>query len=805
MSNWEVQSETQAPQASQPAAQPATQPAAPPATSQPSWEVAGEKPAPDYLSKTEDAIQSGVTHAGNIGENFLKSAENTSAGIADLANKAGHAMGMDKAAAYLLGGKPAAAMVPTNTNDQGIEAMKAQSNSLVGTTADKLLGVGAEQVAEFMLVSELGGAAWEGMSSVERLGKVAQMAKNLESHPTMLRIAKDSMIAAGQSFVKNSQAPMGERVKTAAEAGGTMAVFGSTTAAVSGATSAVAGKVGGFLEKLGVNGETIDRAKKLADQNVRTPQEVSSVLSNTLDSVATKMHTTFDTALSGLKEKMGTAPVAISETPLYQAALDLKNVNSNLPSELRGALKAVTPASSQLDQLVNYITSSKGVEAGISSDTLIDLRQGLSRALRTAEPANIQSISHLLEGIDNTLDGLNTGASGEYAAARAAYRQTLNDLKEPFIKAIRNEKTSDVLQNITTGTNAPYKIKVLSRLVGDDTVAGYGVNKFADVVKSALDETNHLDLNKVVKGWQGIKQQTRDAIFASTPEVGKQLDMLVNGMKSLTNQMKVIKLGGVALGAAGALGLTNVANTGGKLASTVELLAGLGAAFGGRFGSRALAEDIITNPKVLSGLGKLSGYSANWLSAASATAGIRSKIASGVKGGIVSHIFNPETQKVEPAPLAEQPGPSNWETIPTEKPVQTMGTGETGETGETQKFGELPAEKLVPAMASFEGGKANNLNVRLNNPINLLFKNQPGATPYRVGDKVFANFATPETGRQAAIKQLRLDQSRPEYANMSLEDYINQKHSPDSDNYVGQARVYAKHVLSQLASAQQSQ
>jgi hypothetical protein len=57
-------------------------------------------------------------------------------------------------------------------------------------------------------------------------------------------------------------------------------------------------------------------------------------------------------------------------------------------------------------------------------------------------------------------------------------------------------------------------------------------------------------------------------------------------------------------------------------------------------------------------------------------------------------------------------------------------------------------------------------------------------------------------GKQAAIKQLRLDQSRPEYANMSLEDYINSKHSPDSDNYVGQAKVYAKHVLTQLASAQ---
>lgn len=749
--------------------------------------------SPDYLSKTEDAIQSGVTHAGNIGENFMKSAENTSAGIADLANKAGHAMGMDKAAAYLLGGKQAAAMVPTNTNDQGIEAMKTQSNSLVGTTADKLVGVGAEQVAEFMLVSELGGAAWEGMSGAEKLGKIAQMAKNLETHPTLLRVAKDSMVAAGQSFVHNSQAPMGERVKTAGEAGATMAAFGGATAAVSGAASAVAGKVGDFLGKLGANGETVAQAKKIADQNIKTPQEVSTVLNNTLDTVETKMHTAFDTALSGLKEKMGAAPVAISDTPLYQAALDLKGVNSNLPAELRGALKAVTPASGQLDELVNYLTSSKGVEAGISSDTLIDLRQGLSKALRSAEPANKQAIGHLLDGIDDTLDGLNAGASGEYASARAAYKQTVNDLKEPFIKAIRNEKTSDVLQNITSGVNAPYKIKVLSRLVGDDTVAAYGTTKFADIVKSATDDTGHLDLKKVINGWQGIKQQTRDAIFESTPEVGKRLDTLIDGMKSLTNKIKFVKVG-IGATAVG-LGLGGALKTGNTVASMAEVLGGLGVAFGGQYGAGGLAEYLMTNPRILSGLGKLSGYSANWLGAASATAGVRSKVASGIKGGIVSHIYNPQTKQAEP--VTTQPGTEGWEPTSTEKPTQTM------EQPAGQTFGELPAEKLVPAMASFEGGKSNDLNVRLNNPINLLFKNQPGATPYRVGDKVFANFATPETGKQAAIKQLRLDQSRPEYSGMSLEDYINKKHSPDSDNYTGQAKVYAKHVLTQLASAQQ--
>ena len=150
----------------------------------------------------------------------------------------------------------------------------------------------------------------------------------------------------------------------------------------------------------------------------------------------------------------------------------------------------------------------------------------------------------------------------------------------------------------------------------------------------------------------------------------------------------------------------------------------------------------------------------------------------------ITHIYNPDTQHVEPVTDSNPP-----EETDESKP-------------EAKAFGQLPAETLVPPMASFEGGKSNDLNVRLNNPINLLFKNQPDATPYKVGNKVFAKFETPEAGKQAAIRQLQLDQSRPEYANMSLEDYINSKHSPDSDNYVGQAKAYANYVMARLTPAQ---
>jgi hypothetical protein len=262
----------------------------------------------------------------------------------------------------------------------------------------------------------------------------------------------------------------------------------------------------------------------------------------------------------------------------------------------------------------------------------------------------------------------------------------------------------------------------------------------------------------------------------------------VKGLKDLSRTIKYVK--GVAYtgsALAMATGITSAVGGHNPAMSTIEILGGLAMGVGGHFGSAALLNSILENPKMYSILGNLSGVKLgigmNTPGALTRTIwgggqGVQSApIKAAIKSGIVTHVFNKDTGKVEPAP--------NSQTRPFyDSEIPDM-------TKKANTFSTLPADQLVPAMAQFEGGKPNDLNVRQNNPINLKFAGQPGAT---MGEKGFAKFATPEAGREAALRQIQLDQSRPEYANLSLEDYINQKHSPDSDNYPGQARLYANTV-----------
>ena len=73
---------------------------------------------------------------------------------------------------------------------------------------------------------------------------------------------------------------------------------------------------------------------------------------------------------------------------------------------------------------------------------------------------------------------------------------------------------------------------------------------------------------------------------------------------------------------------------------------------------------------------------------------------------------------------------------------------------------------LAEAIAKQEGfGNSGNLPTRLNNPGDLTYQGQAGATPYTViGDdgvsRTFAQFQTPDAGWQALDNQLNLDAGR---------------------------------------------
>jgi hypothetical protein len=92
---------------------------------------------------------------------------------------------------------------------------------------------------------------------------------------------------------------------------------------------------------------------------------------------------------------------------------------------------------------------------------------------------------------------------------------------------------------------------------------------------------------------------------------------------------------------------------------------------------------------------------------------------------------------------------------------------------------------------------SNTLAYRNNNPGNLRFVGQPGATQ---GEGGFAKFATPEAGYQAYLSQVQLDASR----GLTLGQFIN-KYAPPSENNTSQYLQQATTALGVSANTPLSQ
>jgi len=81
----------------------------------------------------------------------------------------------------------------------------------------------------------------------------------------------------------------------------------------------------------------------------------------------------------------------------------------------------------------------------------------------------------------------------------------------------------------------------------------------------------------------------------------------------------------------------------------------------------------------------------------------------------------------------------------------------------------------------------NTLAIENNNPANLIYAGQPGATKGRGG---FAKFKTPELGFRAAVKQVEADQKR----SLTLKDFI-YKYSPPHENDTAKYLNYLENTL----------
>jgi hypothetical protein len=515
-------------------------------------------------------------------------------GLPTLANKVGDVMGLPKL-------NPAGPNAnPYDTVQKSAEQNAQQAQSTWAGKGGALL----ETAAEFAVGEE----ALKGLTQVERLQKLMPMMKMFENSPKLLKAAQVAMTSAKAGVVMGGQEAAhggtAGQVATQAAVGAGLGVAGS---ALWGA-----GKMGyNALKAAGWSGAALDAVTKIASENVKPAEEVGDLLTQKITNHEAVAHTNFDNMLESIRGKVGDTPVPLSGSPLHEAAVSLQADMAKLPEGIQSGIKGLVPSEGNMNGLLEGLTD--GSTKDMTGSQLIDLRQQLSKQLPRVAPALKEGIGKVLDGIDDTLDkvageaGHVEGVSDEYSAARSAYRQSVADLKEPFVQRIQSGKISDALDMLGKGQEAPHRMDVLKRLVGEDTVTGLGLNKFADVIKSATDEDGNLVLNKAISGWDKLSDETKKSMFSASPEVGQQLEQLMDGLRTMRKVRTTVKAG-AALASLGMVA-TGMHKGMGSTLSAIETVGGVAALiYGGTHGGQEIIEKLATNKTLLEGLGKLYGY-----------------------------------------------------------------------------------------------------------------------------------------------------------------------------------------------------
>jgi len=484
-------------------------------------------------------------------------------GVPWLAEKIGNVAGLPK--------------LPTNVNpyDTVQNTMATQHQAATQSTAG-MEGSGAESLAEFVLYD----AAFKGLSIAERAGILGKLAKVAESHPMIAKVIESGMRNARLATVAGGMtAEHGGTVTESMGSAAGMAAFGVATEGLWGT-----GKLGyNILKRAGYGGAALDAVTKLAGEHTKPAEEIVDTLQHKLNNHEAVMHTSFDNAMENIKGMVGTENVPIVDSPLHVAANTIKGEAERLPVEVTKSLKGLVPTEGTTKDLVDALTD--GTVTTMTGENLINLRQRLSQRLPFAAPAVKQEIGTLLDGIDDTLDQVVGGKGDEvssvYSAARLTYKQSIADLKDSFIQRIRSGKVSDVLDAMGRGQIAPHNIETLKRLVGDDTVAALGLNKFADLIHAATDDEGNLIVKKAITGWDKLSPTVKNSMFEATPVIGQRLGQLMEGLRSVSRTRSAIKFGvgalGVGTAALGASGFVSGAHT---TMSAIETVVGLAAVLG---------------------------------------------------------------------------------------------------------------------------------------------------------------------------------------------------------------------------------
>lgn len=505
----------------------------------------------------------------------------------------------------------ATGMIDDQTFQNNMKNLQAQKEKLTPEGFSENVGFNLEGLAEWMVTAEVGGAA---LNATKKFSGLGDAAKWLIDNPVKARMLGNAAMAGTSTAATTASqgGTAGDIAKEGAIGAGVGAGAGLLGEGVAAGIGKVSGGVGSLLERMGYGGDVIDFVKSAAKEApVRTPQEQSEALTTSLDAEESAMHDRFDKSLNDVRDSLAGKVLPMKDTPLYETAFKLKNRDASLPADLVEGLRSLTPNVGKVENTLDSILNDSDADAGVTGDYLIDLRRGLNRSIKSANPMLKPVISELLDGVDATLDNMDAGASTKYASARTDYKTTLASLKDSAVKTVRAGRQNNITDYLTVGGGSVAKVNALKTALGDSgpsQVMLLGAEKFAQIAQDSIDDAGNVDLNKFVSGWRKIPQGTREAMFNGVSGGNAFLDKLNDVVANAKTHSNIVKSIKIALPAAGAaltgLGLTSKDKT---TWSTLETVLGLVTAVGGYAGAKPLVDFLASNPKLLRAMGGAAG------------------------------------------------------------------------------------------------------------------------------------------------------------------------------------------------------
>lgn len=420
---------------------------------------------------------------------------------------------------------------------QGVDAL--ESMSTPKTTPEKV-GVGAEGLLEFMAGDE----ALKGLTLAKRLGMATKLAEMAESHPFLSKL-----IQAGLSSLRYGTTSAGQTLLH----GGTPTEAlesGAATAATSGVLGGIGEAGSAIKEGLGKNAgeEAGALAKSLSGgTEVAEQPEIVKGVQGALDKTEDAMHAKYDAGMKSISAAAKPVQVTVEGSPLQKVAKDLLGPNG-VPEEINDALKGVVPDKQKIQPLLQEFA--KDTQAGgkpdlsptggpmgtpkppkaYSWDEMEAIRQKIGQAVRDVpfDSPIKGDLIRLRSGIDETMQqaAQKSGkpeVASQIKALRGEYANTINDLQNNGIKALRDKNPDAVAKILLGKQNSVERAETLRGLIGKENMKPVEGGVFQNLMDQSIDpKTQELSPKTLAAKYGKIAPEVKKAIWGDrVPEIDR--------------------------------------------------------------------------------------------------------------------------------------------------------------------------------------------------------------------------------------------------------------------------------------------